>query len=52
MREIDKNLLLTAITAISSNMINENIVHVLFQRYGHEREIDKIVDEVKEIEEK
>lgn len=52
MREIDKNLLLTAITAISSNMINENIVHVLFQRYGHEREIDKITNEVDKIEEK
>ena len=52
MREIEKTTILMLIDKMSSNVVNENIIHVLFQLYGHEREIDKVTNEVDKIEEK
>lgn len=51
MREIQKDVLLNYINSLSSPIVCENIIHVLFQRFGKERDVDVIKEETLEIEE-
>jgi hypothetical protein len=44
MREIQKDVLLNYINSLSSSVIYENNIHVFFQRFGKERDIDKIIE--------
>lgn len=46
MREIQKDVLLNYINSLSSSVIYENNIHVFFQRFGKERDIDIVNDEV------
>ena len=52
MREIQKDVLLNFVNSLSSSVVCENIIHVLFQRFGKERDVDIVSEEVLEIEEK
>ena len=45
MREIQKDVLLNFVNSLSSSVVCENIIHVLFQRFGKERDVDIVVDE-------
>ena len=46
MREIQKDVLLNFVNSLSSSVVCENIIHVLFQRFGKERDVDIVNDEV------
>lgn len=46
MREIQKDVLLNYINSTSSSIVCENAIHVFFQRFGKERDIDIVNDEV------
>lgn len=45
MREIQKDILLNFVNSLSSSVVCENIIHVLFQRFGKERDVDIVADE-------
>lgn len=45
MREIQKDVLLNFVNSLSSSVVCENIIHVLFQRFGKERDVDIVNDE-------
>ena len=45
MREIQKDVLLNFVNSLSSSVVCENIIHVLFQRFGKERDVDIVADE-------
>jgi hypothetical protein len=45
MREIQKDILLNFVNSLSSSVVCENIIHVLFQRFGKERDVDIVNDE-------
>lgn len=45
MREIQKDILLNFVNSLSSSVVCENIIHVLFQRFGKERDVDIVTDE-------
>lgn len=45
MREIQKDVLLNFVNSLSSSVVCENIIHVLFQRFGKERDVDIVTDE-------
>lgn len=51
MREIQKDVLLNFVNSLSSSVVCENIIHVLFQRFGKERDVDIVNDEEENHEE-
>ena len=51
MREIQKDVLLNFVNSLSSPVVCENIIHVLFQRFGKERDVDIVSDEVESSDE-
>ena len=51
MREIQKDVLLNFVNSLSSSVVCENIIHVLFQRFGKERDVDIVSDEVESSDE-
>ena len=51
MREIQKDILLNFVNSLSSSVVCENIIHVLFQRFGKERDVDIVNDEEENHEE-
>lgn len=51
MREIQKDVLLNFVNSLSSSIVCENIIHVLFQRFGKERDVDIVNDEEENHEE-
>ena len=51
MREIQKDVLLNYINSLSSSVIYENNIHVFFTRFGKERDIDIVSDEVESCDE-
>lgn len=44
MREALKEDLIKYLNSTSSSIVCENAIHVFFQRFGREREVDKIIE--------